>query len=464
MTTQESPTDTATDTASDAAAREAQSGSRASRGRAGLVAVVVWAVLVAAAFAVGHLLRRARLSSEDLLPPLHAQLRADPYTWRMIPAVCVAVACVAVLPVLVRRLAWRPLLLASWAATLAWTLALAWSDGIDHLARPLDNPGEYPAGVGAVRDDPLGWLRTFTDRLHDYPTHVRGHPPLPTLVVWALDAVGPGGTTWPAIVIVLVGTSAVVAVALTVRRLAGEEVARRTLPFLVMAPLVLWIATAMDAFFLGVGAWGTALVAVAAGRDHIVAAVGGGLLLGSLPYLSYGLLPLFAVPAAVLIACRPSARVVVALLCGCAAVPVAFTLLGFWWPDGVAATYDTYRVSSGSAKRSYWYFLVADFAVLAILVGPAVAHALPSSLASVVRAARARTAPPAPGLLAGAALLGTLALALSGVTRGEVERIWVPYAAWIVVAAARHTPPSRGWLAAQAVTALAVQALVLSEW
>ncbi|MFG2003195.1 hypothetical protein ACGFNU_28945 [Spirillospora sp. NPDC048911] len=433
-------------------------------GRGGRVAVALWVLLIAAAFLVGHLLRRAGLATEDELPPLHAEARGEPHTWQLVPAIATAALYVAVLPVLVRRLSWRPLLLAAWAATLVWTVVLALSDGLDHLAKPLDAPTEYPAGLDAVRADPLGWLRTFTDRLGGYPTHVRGHPPLPTLVFWALDAAGLRGTTWAAVVIILVGTSAIVAIALTVRLLAGEELARRALPFLVLAPLVLWIATAMDAFFLGVGAWGTVLVALAARRNRALAALGGGLLLGSLPYLSYGLLPLFAIPAAALIAARPNARVVVALLCGCAIVPVAFTLGGFWWPDGVAATFETYRISRGSAMRSYWYFLVADFAVLGLLVGPAVAHALPAALAPIGRAARDRALPPAPSLLVGAALLGTVALAVAGVTRGEVERIWVPYAAWIMVAAARHTPPSRGWLAAQAVTALLVQSLVLSEW
>ncbi|NVI85817.1 hypothetical protein HUX53_00655, partial [Actinomadura sp. BRA 177] len=78
---------------------------------------------------------------------------------------------------------------------------------------------------------------------------------------------------------------------------------------------------------------------------------------------------------------------------------------------------------------------------------------------------------PAPGaaaspvaVLACAALAGVLVLDVSGVTRGEVERIWVPFAAWAVAAAALHQPPARAWLAAQAVTALAVQALVLSPW
>ena len=47
--------------------------------------------------------------------------------------------------------------------------------------------------------------------------------------------------------------------------------------------------------------------------------------------------------------------------------------------------------------------------------------------------------------------------------RGEVERIWLPYAPWVVVAGATFTR-SRGWLLLQVATALAVQALVVSPW
>ncbi|MWK39754.1 hypothetical protein GEV43_41075 [Actinomadura sp. J1-007] len=176
------------------------------------------------------------------------------------------------------------------------------------------------------------------------------------------------------------------------------------------------------------------------------------------------MLPFGAVPLAVLLMARPRWRTLALLACGLAVVPAAFTLTGFWWPDGVRATLDTYLVSRGSAQRSYAYFLFGDLAVLGLLTGPAVAHALPDLLRTLRRGARAPSAIPAGTLLAAAALLGTLVLDASGVTRGEVERIWIPYAMWIVVAAAPHRPPARTWLAAQALTALAVQALVLSEW
>ncbi|MFI0374007.1 hypothetical protein ACH35V_39630, partial [Actinomadura sp. 1N219] len=233
------------------------------RGRA---AVAVWAAGIAAAFAAGWCLRRAGLATEDPLPPLHARAREWPLTWQLLPAAVVAAAAVAALPVLAARLPWRALLPAAWAFAAAWTVALAAADGWDALTAPLDAPTEYPAGLAQLRPDPLTWLDTFTERLGGYTTHVRGHPPLPVLVLWALEEAGLGGTGWAAAFIVAAGTSSAAAIAVTVRVLAGERAARAAVPFLVLAPLALWVATAMDAFFLAVAAWGTALLAVAAHR------------------------------------------------------------------------------------------------------------------------------------------------------------------------------------------------------
>ncbi|MFC4912328.1 hypothetical protein [Actinomadura gamaensis] len=420
----------------------------------GVWGVGVWGALIVGAFAVGEAMRRAGLATEDALPPLHAKARL--LTWQMAPAVVWAVVAVGLLPVAARRLGWRRLLALSWMAGAGWAVVLAFSDGSGALARPLNAPTEYPAGLAAVGGDPLHWLRTFTTELYRYPTHVRGHPPLPTLVFWALDASGLHGTLWPALLIIAVGTSATVAIALTVKVVAGEPVARRALPFLALSPLALWIATSMDAFFLGVGAWGVAFVAVR--RPFL-----GGFLLGALPYLSYGLLPLLALPSAVLWITRPPVRFWIALAAGFAVIPVAFTAAGFWWPDGVHATLDTYLVSGGSARRSYWYFLVADFAVLGILTGPAIAYVLPSLLTGGRRRLAALRAEPI-GLLAVAALVAVLSLDVAGVTKGEVERIWLPFAAWLIPAASALRAPARGWLAAQALTAILVQALVLSGW
>ncbi|GAA4238623.1 glycosyltransferase family 39 protein [Actinomadura meridiana] len=419
----------------------------------GWIAVAIWALLLAGVFIVGDHLKKIGLATEDDLPPLHASTRL--LTWQIVPTACLGAALAAVLPSLTQRLSWRRLLPASWIAAVLWTVALAMTDGLDAIHRPLDAPTEYPVGIAAIQaDGPAQWLRTFTERLGGYTTHVRGHPPLPTLMLWALDETGLHGTAWSSALIIAAGTSAIVAIAITVRHIAGETLARRALPFLILAPLTLWIATSMDAFFLGVGAWATALTAIASKRTNLPAAAGAGLLLGTLPYLSYGLLSLLAVPLAVVVLTRPSRRVLTVLLCCAAIVPLAFTAGGFWWPDGVAATHETYLISRGSAQRSYTYFVIANFAVLALQIGPATAHALPTMFS--------RRSPLT--WLVGAALAGVVALDVSGVTRGEVERIWIPYAAWIVLATAAHAPPARRWLAAQAALTLAIQALVLSPW
>jgi hypothetical protein len=91
--------------------------------------------------------------------------------------------------------------------------------------------------------------------------------------------------------------------------------------------------------------------------------------------------------------------------------------------------------------------------VFALMVGPA-------SAAAVTRLWR--TSRPLTWLIA-AALLAVAASDASGYMRGEVERIWLPYSPWIVIAGValrRRTP----WLVAQALTALVVQALVVSPW
>ena len=80
--------------------------------------------------------------------------------------------------------------------------------------------------------------------------------------------------------------------------------------------------------------------------------------------------------------------------------------------------------------------------------------------ASALRRMRTRVS-----LLPAAALLAIVAADLSGLSKAEVERIWLPYAIWLLVATAwlpaRHR---RWWLAGQALTALAVNHLLLTVW
>ena len=64
-----------------------------------------------------------------------------------------------------------------------------------------------------------------------------------------------------------------------------------------------------------------------------------------------------------------------------------------------------------------------------------------------------------------AAVLAVLAADLSGLSKAEVERIWLPFAVWLVAAAALLPARQiRWWLGAQAVIALAVNHLLLTTW
>jgi hypothetical protein len=466
--------------------RQVQNRGRPVRRKPGWVVwlpLIGWAALIVGAFGTGALLRRAGAMPVDAFPPLHAQARL--LLRPLLPAVAVGLVGVAALPVMARRLPWRLLLAVAWLGSVGWAVVLQLPDGI---ARPLTTPTEYLAGLPAMGGDPLGWLRGFTMEMQSFPTHVKGHPPLPMLVLWTLQWMGLAGAGWAAGLVIAVGGSAAAAIGVTVRVIAGEDVARPAVPFLVLSPIALWVATSVDALFLGVAAWAVALVAVAAADSgsslngmadrcariaspkRVTVAFAGGLLLGSLPYLSYGLLPIFALPLAVLVLLRPGWPILILLAAGFLVVPIAFAIAGFSWWEGVRGTHLAWLISHGS-RRPYAYFLVGDLAVLALLVGFAAAKALPTALRRAVGlvfttspGGRGRSGSDRLGWLAAAALAGVLALDLSGVTRGEVERIWIPYAAWVVTVTAVHRPPARTMLLAQTVTALVIEAFVRSPW
>jgi hypothetical protein len=63
------------------------------------------------------------------------------------------------------------------------------------------------------------------------------------------------------------------------------------------------------------------------------------------------------------------------------------------------------------------------------------------------------------------ALLAVGVATLGGLSKGEVERIWLPFALWTMVAcSAIPRPRAQTWLIAQAVTALLLQHLLVAPW
>ena len=124
-------------------------------------------------------------------------------------------------------------------------------------------------------------------------------------------------------------------------------------------------------------------------------------------------------------------RVVTVAAAGAAVVFLAFAVAGFSWFEGLRLAHERYYAGVAS-RRPYDYFLVADVAAFALVVGPAAAVAL------------ARLRDRATWILVAAAL-GALALAdVSGMSKAEVERIWLPFAPWVLLACAAFAVPAVG--------------------
>jgi len=152
----------------------------------------------------------------------------------------------------------------------------------------------------------------------------------------------------------------------------------------------------------------------------------------------------------------PGARPrVLDLFSGCGGLSLGFLAAGFWWVAGLLATRERYFAGVGG-RRPYFDFLVANSACLAIAVGPAVAVAL-------VRVRDRRL-----WLLVGGALVVVGAAMISGMSKGEVERIWLPFAIWLLpagaVLAAGRERAATGWLGLQAMAAIVVATVVKATW
>ncbi|MEV6971815.1 hypothetical protein AB0M47_42640, partial [Hamadaea sp. NPDC051192] len=66
-------------------------------------------------------------------------------------------------------------------------------------------------------------------------------------------------------------------------------------------------------------------------------------------------------------------------------------------------------------------------------------------------------------ILALGAVAAIVVADLSGLSKAEVERIWLPFAIWLPAAAALLSH-RKAWLVAQAATALAVNHLLHTVW
>ena len=467
-----------------------------------LVAAGVALVLVMVAAVVGGVLGLLGHPVHAAAAPLFAHWlpHAGPGT---LPAVAVTVLVCRYGPAAADRLPWRRLLAVSYLTAVAWTLSLALVDGWQRgVAGRLTTRPEYLTEVPGVTSVPA-MLRGFTGRILDHQpdswtTHVAGHPPGALLVFAGLDRLGLSGGAWAGLLCIAIGALTAVAVPATVRSLGSEQAGRAVVPFVALFPGAIWIGVSADGLFAGVTATGIALLAHSVTGPHSVspphprpaslardragvsarsafATYAGGLLLGCGAYLSYGLVLMVAVGAAVLL-CAPGGRRAASwtaagaawwAAAGVATVVAAVTAAGFDWLTGDHLVSPRYYQGL-AAHRPYAYWVWADLAALAVAAGPAAAVIVRRAIgAGKDLALRTPTvvAGRGPALLTLAGCAAILAADLSGFSKAEVERIWLPFAVWLL-AGAGLVPAStrRRWLVAGAVVALLVNHLLLTVW
>ena len=453
---------------------------RIARGEAAqeIGAVAVAAVLVAAAFVLPRLHWGINPRSDIGLERFGTHAGAAPIfgywephaSWGTLAALLIAVAVVVGGPAVAQRISWRLLTIGTWATACGWAFSLAMIDGWQRgFAGRLTTRDEYLSQVPGINDI-AATLRTFASRILDHQpdswvTHVSGHPPGALLTFVWLDRLGLHGGAWAGLLCLLVGSSASAAVVIAVRALADEQTARRAAPFVAVAPTAIWVAVSADGYFAGVAAWGIALLAVAvhgAVRFPALVAAGAGLLLGWGVFLSYGL-ALLGLPALAILLSAPSWRVALRALGPAAlaavAVAVAFAVAGFYWFDGYTLVQQRYW--QGVAKDrpfQYWGWANLACAVCAIGLGSV------AGISRVFERAAIRRRSGFHLLLL--ALLAVIVCAdLSMLSKAETERIWLPFTVWLTAAPGLLPAPShRVWLALNAVGALLLNSVILTNW
>ena len=439
------------------------------------IALAAALALIAVSAAVGQDLLAARVADRPSAPPVLAHWH--PHLGWGTP---LAVGCVLVGLRLQRRaaaLGWRRLLLAGWLLNVAWLCSLRLVDGLAKgWTEILLDPNEYLHDLPRITD-PAAFVATFTDFIAFGPgvdgsvvwtTHVAAHPPLATLIFWALAHIGLGGGFWAGLLCVLVASTVSVALPITLRELGAGGAARRIVPFVALFPGAVWMAVSADGLFAGVAVSGLALVCWGAARGRLLASLTGGVLLGATIFLSYGLVlvGIVVIVAIVLTSRQRGLRstalpwlVATAGVVGVTAIHLAY---GFDWLVGLSQLRVRYYQGIAS-QRPFSYFVYANVAAWLISCSPLLAVGIVRSVGAL-RQRRGWTQDRVVALLALSGVAMALIADISALSKAETERIWLTFG---VIAAASFALLRGRWaswgLLACGAWALAVKHL-LTTW
>ncbi len=378
-----------------------------------------------------------------------------------LPALLMAVAIAVVVPLwwvrALERLRWGWVLVGSWCWAVLWSTVLAATDGRDRLTEPLlDHRYEYLPWARDL-DSPRDFVSGFVENLSSMPTHVRGHPPGAVIAFWGLDKLFPTDRSITVAILVLSATAAPAAL-IAVRAISDEASARRAAAFVGLGPAAIWIATSADALFCFTLAWSVALAALclaASRRRAFVLAGAAGILAGATISMSYGALALLgpAVGLCAVLARRRRFRDLGAIAGGALVVPALLAVAGYDWIEGVSALREQYVAGVGG-MRPMWFFVFSNVAAFAVAVGPAAVAGM-----ATLRDRRL-------WWLVGGALSGLALAEVSGMSKGEVERIWLPAVPWVVIATSsiRSRRERSVWAALTMALAIVLQWQLRSPW
>jgi methylthioxylose transferase len=361
-----------------------------------------------------------------------------------------------------RRIRWGYLLGLSYLAGVAWAVALAVVDGASGLTRSLLDPDNYLSDIGSVGNDPLGYVRHFTQDVRTHSVSARGHPPGPVLLLWGLRRLGLADHLVLALVVTAAGVLTVPLVLSSVREVCGEPAGRAYAPVLVLAPYAIWVAVSMDVVvaLLGAAMVAAGVRASAHSRTGWHAAAWSllaGTLLGVAALFSYAA-PWLGLSLVCLYFARRRPFLNLGAGIGALIPIVVADLLGFPWLTGLTAARDDY-VSRVEPYRSAGWWTAISLVAMLLAAGP--------PLYASVR--KLRNTPGWPFLVGAAAAV--LVSVLAGIARGGVEHAWLPFFPWLTVAAVaperqggEPVPPPLLLAGVGAIGAVVIEAVLATPW